>query len=95
MNDNRLKEKQIEIHISGVSIHSKEDAVNTAFKNIRTQVSNEIKGIILSIRPTSVKVEDLQIKEYTQRFLFLFMPKKKQKVKIDLKVTVDVQVLDI
>ena len=49
MNDNRLKEKQIEIHISGVSIHSKEDAVNTAFKNIRTQVSNEIKGIILSI----------------------------------------------
>ena len=95
MNDKRLKEKQIENHISGVSIHSKEDAVNTAFKNIRTQVSNEIKGIILSIRPTSVKVEDLQIKEYTQRFLFLFMPKKKQKVKIDLKVTVDVQVLDI
>lgn len=95
MNNNVLVEKTFDIEVTGASIQSKEDAVNTAFKNIRQKVAEQCNGIVISVKPVNVEVKNLEVQEYTERFLFLFMPRKKERVKIDLSITVEVMTLDI
>jgi uncharacterized protein (TIGR03578 family) len=95
MNNNVLVEKTFTVEVTGTSIQSREDAVNTAFKNIRSKIAKECKGIVISVKPIQVEVKQSEVQEYTQRFLFLFMPRKRERVKIDLLITVQVQTLDI
>lgn len=93
--NNSLVTQEVVVHVSGTSIQSKEDALNTAFRNIRGEIAKKVEGYIISAIPKAVEVEKMETQEYTQRFLFLFMPKKKEKVVLQLAVTVEVSTLDI
>lgn len=92
---NCLKRNTLQVELSGTSLKSKEDAVSQAFQNMQKEVNKKEKGIVISIRPLSVEVKELEVNEYTEKFLFLFMPRKKQKVKITLSINVEIDVLKI
>lgn len=95
MNNNCLRHREMTVEISGTSLTSKEDAVNTAFRNLRGQIAKADNSLIVYMKPVAVTVKKLDVEEYTERFLFLFMPKQKQKVKVTLAVTVEYEALEL
>ena len=92
---NCLVTRFVQVKITGISMNSKDDAVSQAFKNLQAEVSKEVEDLIVYMKPLEVSIEDLEVKEYTERFLFIFMPRKKQKVKITLSVKAEVASLAI
>lgn len=92
---NSLVVRNLTVTVSGTSRESKEDAVNSAFHNIRAEVAKQVQEIIIGIKPVSIEVESLKIIPYTQHFLFIFFPRKKERVQVTLKITVEIQVLKI
>lgn len=94
-NKNCLTNHTLTVQITGISLKAKDDAVNKAFKNLQSEVSQHIQDLIVYMKPVEVTVKELETKEYTERFLFLFMPRKREKVKITLSVTVEVASLAI
>lgn len=83
----------VEVH--GISTKSKEDAINNAFQNLRTEIAKNDNELIIYMKPIAVSVKDLQVEEYTERFLFLFWPRKKERVNLNLTVTVEYEALSI
>lgn len=94
-NRNCLKHKELTVEIKGVSLNSKEDAINAAFRNLRSEVAKVDKSLIVYMKPLAVTVNELEVEDYTEKFLFVFMPRKKQRVKITLAVTVEYEALEI
>lgn len=92
---NSLFTRELNVTVSGASTESKEDAVNTAFHNIRAEVAKQEDGIIIGIKPVNVHVIKLESIPYNEHFLFLFFKRKKERVSVILEVTVEVQVLRI
>lgn len=86
---------QYNVKINGISNKSKDDAVNTAFRNLRAEVSKVVDGLIVYMKPLEVKVTDMETQDYTERFLFLFDPRKRTKCRITLEVTVEVTTITI
>ena len=95
MEKNDLTHKTMTVEISGVSNKSKEEAINTAFQNLRSEIAKKDNCLIVYMKPVAVSVKELESEEYTERFLFLFMPRKREKVKVTLAVTVEYEALEI
>lgn len=92
---NILHNRTLTIEITGVSSKSKEEAVNTAFRNLKAEVSKVVTDLIVYMKPLEVELKGLESEEYTERFLFIFMPRKHEKVKITLSVKVEIATLSI
>ncbi|MDO4378842.1 MAG: DUF4312 family protein [Erysipelotrichia bacterium] len=95
MSENILRQKTVVVEISGVSTKSKDDAVTTAFRNLKSQIAKAVPELIIYMRPVEVELVDIQTEKYTEKFLLLFMPREREKVKLTLKVRVDVSYLTI
>ena len=95
MSENILKQKTVVVEISGVSTKSKDDAVTTAFRNLKSQIAKSVPELIVYMRPVEVELVDIKTEKYTEKFLMLFMPREREKVKLTLKVRVDVSYLTI
>ncbi len=95
MSENILKQKTVVVEISGVSTKSKDDAVTTAFRNLKSQIAKSVPELIVYMRPVEVELVDIKTEKYTEKFLMLFIPREREKVKLTLKVRVDVSYLTI
>ncbi len=93
--ENIVRTGELVVETRGVSKKSKEDAVNNAFNNLRSEISKREKSLIIYMKPTAVSVRELKTEEYTERFLFIFMPRKKERVNLTLIVTVEYEALDL
>ena len=95
MRESILRQKTIVVEITGVSTKSKDDAVTTAFRNLKAEIAKVVPELIVYMRPVEVELVDMQHEEYEEKFLMVFMPRKREKVKLTLKVRVDVSYLTI
>lgn len=95
MSESILKQKMVVVEITGVSTKSKDDAVTTAFKNLKAEIAKSVPELIVYMRPVEVELVDIKTEKYTEKFLMLFMPREREKVKLTLKVRVDVSYLTI
>lgn len=92
---NNLQHREMTVEIKGTSTVSKEDAVNTAFRNLRSEIAKKDNSMIVYMKPIAVTVKELDEQEYTEKFLFLFMPRQKSRVSVTLAVTVEYEALEI
>lgn len=92
---NCLTNHTLTVEITGISLKGRAEAVSKAFSNLQAEVSKEIQDLIVYMKPIEVSVEEMEIQEYTERFLLIFMPRKKEKVRVTLSVTVEVASLTI
>lgn len=95
MSESILKQKMVVVEITGISTKSKDDAVTTAFKNLKAEIAKSVPELIVYMRPVEVELVDIKTEKYTEKFLMLFMPREREKVKLTLKVRVDVSYLTI
>ncbi len=95
MNENILKQRFVNVEITGVSLKSKDDAITTAFRNLKSEIGKNVKELIVYMRPVEVEIVDIQTEEYTERFLGVLLPRRREKVKLTLRVRVDVSYLAI
>ena len=95
MAESILRQKTVVVEISGVSNKSKDDAVTTAFKNLKSELAKTVPELIVYMRPVEVELVDLKKEEYQEKFMMLFMPRQREKVKLTLKVRVEVSYLTI
>ena len=95
MAESILRQKTVVVEISGVSNKSKDDAVTTAFKNLKSEIAKTVPVLIVYMRPVEVEFGDLKKEEYQEKFMMLFMPRQREKVKLTLKVRVEVSYLTI
>ena len=95
MAESILRQKTVVVEISGVSNKSKDDAVTTAFKNLKREIAKTVPELIVYMRPVEVELVDLKKEEYQEKFMMLFMPRQREKVKLTLKVRVEVSYLTI
>lgn len=95
MSESILKQKMVIVEITGISTKSKDDAVTTAFKNLKAEIAKSVPELIVYMRPVEVELVDIKMEKYTEKFLMLFMPREREKVKLTLKVRVDVSYLTI
>lgn len=95
MSESILKQKMVIVEITGISTKSKDDAVTTAFKNLKAEIAKSVPELIVYMRPVEVELVDIKTEKYTEKFLMLFMPREREKVKLTLKVRVDVSYLTI
>ena len=95
MAESILRQKTVVVEISGVSNKSKDDAVTTAFKNLKSEIAKSVSELIVYMCPVEVELVDLKKEEYQEKFMMLFMPRQREKVKLTLKVRVEVSYLTI
>lgn len=95
MSESILRQKMVVVEITGISTKSKDDAVTTAFKNLKAEIAKSVPELIVYMRPVEVELVDIKAEKYTEKFLMLFMPREREKVKLTLKVRVDVSYLTI
>lgn len=95
MSESILRQKMVVVEITGISTKSKDDAVTTAFKNLKAEIAKSVPELIVYMRPVEVELVDIKTEKYTEKFLMLFMPREREKVKLTLKVRVDVSYLTI
>ena len=95
MAESILRQKTVVVEISGVSNKSKDDAVTTAFKNLKSEIAKTVPELRVYMRPVEVELVDLKKEEYQEKFMMLFMPRQREKVKLTLKVRVEVSYLTI
>ena len=95
MAESVLRQKTVVVEISGVSNKSKDDAVTTAFNNLKSEIAKTVPELIVYMRPVEVELVDLKKEEYQEKFMMLFMPRQREKVKLTLKVRVEVSYLTI
>lgn len=95
MSESILRQKMAVVEITGISTKSKDDAVTTAFKNLKAEIAKSVPELIVYMRPVEVELVDIKTEKYTEKFLMLFMPREREKVKLTLKVRVDVSYLTI
>ena len=95
MSNSILKQRFVNVDITGVSTKSKDDAVTTAFRNLKAEIGKAVPELIVYMRPVEVEIVDIKQEEYTEKFLGLFLPRRREKVKLTLRVRVDVSYLAI
>lgn len=94
-NENIVRNGTLIVETRGVSKKSKEDAINNAFSNLRSEISKRENSLIIYMKPTAVSVKEIKTEDYTERFLFFFMPRKKERVDLTLTVTVEYEALEL
>lgn len=95
MAESILRQRTVTVEITGVSTKSKDDAVTTAFKNLKSEIAKTVPELIVYMRPVEVELVEMKKEEYTEKFLMVFMPREREKVKLTLRVRVDVSYLTI
>ena len=58
MAESILRQKTVVVEISGVSNKSKDDAVTTAFKNLKSEIAKTVPELIVYMRPVEVELVD-------------------------------------
>lgn len=72
---------------------SKDDAVGKIFSKLRKKMYSEVPGPIIQMEPDEVFIDNIEVKKYTERFLFLFMPREKEEIKLTATIVVNVKYL--
>lgn len=83
-------EKEVTITLSAAG-KSKTEAVGNIFSVLRKSVYKEVPGIVVQMEPKDFFVDKIDVKKYTERFLFLFMPREKEEVKLTATIVVNVK----
>jgi uncharacterized protein (TIGR03578 family) len=82
------KEVTITLNASG---KTKTEAVGNIFSQLRKSIYKEVPGIVVQMEPRNFFVDNIDVKKYTERFLFLFMPREKEEVKLTATIIVNVK----
>ncbi|MDF2881371.1 MAG: hypothetical protein K0R54_1928 [Clostridiaceae bacterium] len=83
-------EKEVTITLSAAG-KNKTEAVGNIFSLLRKGIYKEVPGIVVQMEPINFFVDNIDVKKYTERFLFLFMPREKEEVKLTATVVVSVK----
>lgn len=82
------EEVKIALSASG---KSKADAIANIFASLRKNIHDKIPGTIIYMEPVDVFINKIDVRNYTERFMFLFMPRKKQEIKLITTIIVNVK----
>lgn len=83
-------QKEVAITLSAVG-SSKTEAVGNIFSLLRKNIYKEVQGIVVQMEPKDFFIEKIDVRKYTEKFLFLFMPREKEEVKLTATVVVNVK----
>ncbi|ADU51663.1 hypothetical protein Tmar_1554 [Thermaerobacter marianensis DSM 12885] len=72
-----------------------EEALNQILARLRRQVLQRVRGTVLFMAPVHVEVTRLDIRSYTERFLWLFWPRTRHRVDMEVQIDVEVRWLEI
>lgn len=82
--------KEVTITLSATG-KSKTEAIGNIFSLLRKSIYKEVPGIVVQMEPKDFFIDDIDVKKYTERFLFLFMPREREEVKLTATIVVNVK----
>lgn len=74
---------------------SLDDVTGKLFQRMRKDVFREVGRPIVHLVAEEVYFEDVEVKEWTERFLFLFWPRTRKELDVSARIVVRVSYLDI
>ena len=88
-----IKEKR-EFILIGKGKNQRE-AYDKIFSQFKGEIYSQVQGVLIQMEPEEVQVLSIDVKNYTEKFLFLFLPREKQEVTIKVKLIVTVKYIEI
>lgn len=73
---------------------SKEDAVDNIFALLRKNMYKEVPGPLIHMEPSEFYIDDIEVKKFTEKFMFFFMPREKEEIKLTATIVVNVRYLE-
>lgn len=95
MENNTFQTEKFIVSVAGKSTRSKEDAVNSAFAELRKAVSGKAKGIVVYMKPVDIQVEYYNEDKINERYLGFLFSRIKISYEVKLNVTMEVSAIDL
>jgi len=70
---------------------SQEEALNQILAQMRKQVMEDLKGVVLYMAPAKVQITGRRVNTWTERFLGLLWPRVRHRVELQAQLDVEVR----
>ncbi|MCL5039265.1 MAG: DUF4312 family protein [Firmicutes bacterium] len=90
--DLAVKEIQLTLEKDG---RTKEEALSRVFHDLRQEIYGMVPGSLIYMEPLEVKIENISVETWTERFLWVFMPRERRRYILKVRLTVLVKYVDL